>query len=357
MADRTAIEWTDATLNPIVGCKVLSAGCAHCYAMTLAGGRMKNHPTRRGLTTMTSAGPVWNGQVRFNFEEIVRPLTWKRGRKIFVCAHADLFYEGVTQIMRDRVWAIMAMSPQHTYQVLTKRPDQMRAYIQALPARAEELGAIGEAMATTWGYAYRKDGIGQTVITALSGGQLPNVWLGVSAEDQENADERIPVLLDTPAAVHFVSLEPLLGQIDLGRLNTFRFRHAEVMNALTGELSGILGESAGHANALDWVIAGGESGPKARPMHPDWVREVRDDCAETDVAFFFKQWGEWVPTGFARETLLAAPGYVSDLSCSAETRIAGHGLEPAEILTRRGKRFAGNDLDGRAHHAFPENAA
>lgn len=129
MADGTKIEWTDATWNPITGCSVVSPGCTNCYAMKLAGTRLKHHPTREGLTTDSKAGPVWNGKVRFNESMLLDPLKWRRPRMIFVCAHGDLFAENVPDEWIDQVFAVMALAPHHTFQVLTKRPERMRAYL------------------------------------------------------------------------------------------------------------------------------------------------------------------------------------------------------------------------------------
>ncbi len=127
MSDNSKIEWTDATWNPVTGCSVLSPGCANCYAMGLAGTRLAQHPSRAGLTTASKAGPVWNGQVRFNEAWLTQPLTWKRPRMIFVCAHGDLFHENVPDEWIDRVFAVMALARHHTFQVLTKRAARMRA--------------------------------------------------------------------------------------------------------------------------------------------------------------------------------------------------------------------------------------
>ena len=208
MADRSGIEWTDATWNPITGCRIKSPGCAGCYAMKLAGGRMQNHWSREGLTEPSKAGPVWNGKVRFNEAWLDQPLRWKRPRTIFVCAHSDLFYEEVPFAWIDRIVTVMRLAEQHRFQVLTKRPDRMLAYFtDRSPARADGRGKAAIAL----GY----DGP-----LELLGNPWPpaNVWLGVSAEDQVWAEARVPFLLDTPAAVRFVSAEPLIGPIDFRHL-------------------------------------------------------------------------------------------------------------------------------------------
>ena len=202
MADNSKIEWTEATWNPITGCSVVSSGCRHCYAMKLAGTRLQHHPSRAGLTVDTSAGPVWNGQVRFNEQWIQQPLQWRRPRKIFVCAHGDLFHENVPDEWIDRVFAVMALAPHHTFQVLTKRAARMQTYLQArgLPSRLDQQA---------------RSICGDRGLPKAPGYPLPNVWLGVSVEDQYAADERIPLLLQTPAAVRWISAEPLLGPVDL----------------------------------------------------------------------------------------------------------------------------------------------
>ena len=321
MADGTKIEWTDATWNPVTGCSVVSPGCTNCYAMKLAGTRMHHHSSRQGLTVPSKAGPVWNGEVRFNEQWLDQPLRWKRPRMIFVCAHGDLFHENVPDAWIDQVFAVMALCPQHTFQVLTKRAERMRAYVEGLWPRRERLGDLmgkmGGAERKGW-YAPECDGKRGWVGIHTP---LPNVWLGISAEDQQRADERIPHLLATPAAVRFVSLEPLLGAIHVG-----------------------LGKCAGAS--IDWVIVGGESGPRARPMHPDWVRSLRDQCAAAGVAFFFKQWGEWAPF----KSVPPGRKFVNNLT---EMRPRKAQTFDTEQQFQVGKRAAGRILDGIEHNGMP----
>lgn len=169
MADRTKIEWTDATWNPVTGCSRVSTGCENCYAERLAGSRLRNHPSRHGLTRPTSKGPVWTGQVRFNADCLDQPLHWRKPRRIFVCAHGDLFHESVRAEWIDAVFDVMQAAYWHTFQVLTKRPDRMCEYILGV-ARAR----------TEW--------------------PLPNVWCGISAENQDALDRRTNAFLRTPAA-------------------------------------------------------------------------------------------------------------------------------------------------------------
>lgn len=219
MSDGSAIEWTDATWNPVRGCVKVSPGCKHCYAETFAERwrGVPDHPYEQGF------------DLRLVPEKLDEPLRWRRPRRVFVNSMSDLFQEGVPAAFVERVFETMARADWHTYQVLTKRGERMRELVAVLPARL-----VG----------------------------LPQVWLGVSVEDRRYGLPRIGHLRDTPAAVRFLSIEPLLE--DLGEL----------------DLSGI-----------HWVIVGGESGPQARPMRPEWVREIRRQCREQRVPFFFKQWG------------------------------------------------------------------
>lgn len=268
MADKSKIEWCEATWNPTVGCSIVSPGCTNCYAMKVAHG---------GLTKVVNGNAVWTGEVRLDNRALLQPFKWKRGRRIFVNSMSDLFHENLSDADIDRVFAVMALCPSHTFQVLTKRAERMRDYLTKLPSRS-----LAVAQAAVWlGIWDDADGITITVNDLIDRGPLPNVWLGVSCERQDEADERIPHLLHTPAAVKFVSAEPLLGPIDFHNLKT----------DLT-ELGWIDSFKCIVPRHIDWIIVGGESGPKARPMHPQWARDIRDQCEAAGVKFFFKQWGE-----------------------------------------------------------------
>ena len=269
----TAIEWTDETWNPITGCSVVSRGCTNCYAMRLAGGRLRNEPSRIGLTDMTRAGPVWNGQVRLNEGMLDQPLRWRRPREMFVCAHGDLFHPAVPEVWIDYVYAVMAATPRHTYQVLTKRPERARDYMYARGTE-DGLDAWCDGIIKVLGIErWKKDPNHYDDIIGDRNYPLENVWLGVSAEDQLRAEERIPVLLDIPAAVRFVSAEPLLGPLDIRP-----WLHAADAVEYTADM-------------LDWIIVGGESGPAARPMDPSWADDLRLQTDGTTCSFFFKQGG------------------------------------------------------------------
>jgi len=350
MSDGTKIEWTDATWNPITGCSVVSPGCTNCYAMRLAGTRLRHHPTRAGLTRDSKAGPVWTGEVRFNEAALDQPLRWRRSRMIFVCAHGDLFAEGVPDAWIDRIFAVMALCPQHVFQVLTKRPERMRAYVSSIGAR------LGEIMAVRIPHPATANGgvLWDLLHPAAFAAPLPNVWLGVSVEDQRRANERIPVLLDTPAAVRWISAEPLLGPVDFNRISRKdpkpphnAWTESALYGCVTPWAEGqSLADLAGAVPLLDWIVAGGESGPGARPMHPEWARSLRDQCAEAGVPFLFKQWGAWLPMP---ERAHFKEAYREDWKRVASDR---EGVRPA-LMFNVGKKAAGRLLDGRTHDGFP----
>jgi protein gp37 len=359
MADNSKIEWTDATWNPITGCSVVSPGCTNCYAMKLAGTRLAHHESRAGLTRDTKAGPVWTGEVRFNEQWLDQPLRWRKPRLIFVCAHGDLFAENVPDAWIDRVFAVMAMAPQHTFQVLTKRSTRMREYMGHSDGLGLHSFGVKERVATEAGRMMED---GDNAHDAMINGPwpLPNVWLGVSVEDQKRADERIPDLLATPAAVRWISAEPLLGAVDLSAITNGSEGDRGGLNALTGiEMRTMWGGSpvAGPQEArLDWVVAGGESGPGARPMHPDWARSLRDQCAAAGVAFHFKQWGEWAQSVVERS---GSGLYDNETFVHTDGRLNGNGgIRAGGVTMRRiGKVAAGRLLDGVTHDGWPRSSS
>lgn len=346
MADNTNIEWTDSTWNIITGCSVVSAGCKHCYAMKLAGTRLQHHPSRAGLTIDTAAGPVWNGQVRFNEQWLDQPLRWRRPRRIFVCAHGDLFHESVPDEWIDKVFAVMALAPQHTFQVLTKRAARMRAYLTNRDTLARLIALLAHAVDGIAGADFKVSGVDD----GLPGFWLPNVWLGVSVENQDAADERIPLLQQTPAAVRWISAEPLLGPVDLNAVPPPPGTRP-VNGATISDISGCLPRWQTHPmraklkDGIDWVVVGGESGPGARPMHPDWARSLRDQCATAGVPLLFKQWGEWAPSAHILATVETAYS-------AAGTKL--YGIGQGRSMERIGKKAAGRLLDGVLHDAYPE---
>ena len=269
---KTSIEWTDETWNPVTGCTKVSPGCAHCYAERL-------FPRAYGKDRKFT-------DIQLHPERLSKPLHWRKPRLVFVNSMSDLFHEDVPVQFIDKVFTVMGLAPKHTFQVLTKRPDRMRTYC-CDPA------TFGRVMALSAELIDRIDGVSQRIEhrdDGLPGFQLENVWLGVSVEDQRRADERIPVLLDTPAAMRFVSAEPLLGPISFDSSNQSYPRRSNF-------LSGVEGERIydGKKCALDWVIVGGESGPGARPMDPEWARFIREQCHASRIPFFMKQMAKKKP--------------------------------------------------------------
>jgi protein gp37 len=355
MADKTHIEWTDATWNLINGCTVVSPGCTNCYAMRLAATRHKDQESRKGLARMHNGHPQWTGEITLNKRVALDPYRWKAPRMIFVCAHGDLFHKDVPDGWIDYVFNMALLCPQHTLQVLTKRPERMREYMQMVLDETEEQTAYRFAVAMLHA------GLENTPKAKLPLIQWPppNVWLGVSVEDQQRANERIPDLLATPAAVRWLSCEPLLGPLDLELIDLAYVESRELepsgliwLNALAGVHSDkedvIFGVLDDPDPKIDWVVAGGESGPDARPVHPDWIRSLRDQCTRNEVAFLFKQWGDWFPI----ETPGDVPPVLKDKMrlVYRDPRLPGMS---DQFMSRVGKRNAGRKLDGVLHDGYP----
>lgn len=335
MSDNTKIEWSDATWNPMTGCDEVSPGCDHCYAKTFA-------ERWRGIP-----GHYFeNGfDVQLRPDKLDQPLRWRKPRKIFVNSMSDLFHKDVPDEYIARVFAVMAATPHHTYQVLTKRHGRMRSLLSN--------GEFRKAV------QHRVSYVGDDDYSArhYRVWPLPNVWLGVSVEDQKRADLRIPALLDTPAAVRFLSCEPLLGPVDLGFGDPHRNHESDDVNGYPHpricltcsteehEVEYFRREPGGHG--VDWVIVGGESGRGARPMHPQWARSLRDQCAQAGVPFHFKQWGEWAPVGLGIGKF------------DPPERLIGDALDDMghrQIVRRVGKHQAGRLLDNRTWDEFPAAA-
>lgn len=389
MADKTGIEWTDATWNPLAGCSLVSPGCTNCYAMGHAH-RLLDKPGSHyhGTTRKVNDKPVWTGKVTKAPEHIMtQPLRWTKPRMVFVNSMSDLFHETVPDEWIDEVFAIMALCPQHVFQILTKRPERMMEYCN---------GKIKDGVFVNVEYLYKylpvaKD---QRLSLFLENGEpngfidnglpwrwpLENVWLGVSVEDQRRANERIPLLLRTPAAVRFLSMEPLVDAVDLNALvgkaikdDTVAMTREDAEKrartiapnatdaAIDNAIKHLMNSSesrvqetclytvdqspcilpAHDTNKIDWVIVGGESGTGARPMHPDWVRLLRDQCITAGVPFFFKQWGQWMP----------------GVHGPAEKREYHQFKCTGDVVTRVGKKAAGRELDGEFWNQMPERAA
>ena len=315
---KTKIEWTatvnpDGTVtqgrtwNPTRGCALVSEGCRHCYAMKFAHRFSGAGRPYEGLTEIGPDGPRWTGKVVTLPDRLDEPRSWRKPSRIFVNSMSDLFHEDVPEEFIGHVFTTMFRCRQHTFQILTKRP-------------AEMLDLIGNAE-TRWGPF------------AEGHWPLPNVWLGVSVEDQKTADERIPLLLQTPAAVRFVSYEPAIGPVEFdcgpGKAGPHRYFSAEIDHP----------EDA----RIDWVICGGESGPGARPMHPDWARSARDQCVAAGVPFFFKQHGAWLHRDAMTDQQFQLIDQVENLANTSQEYF------------RVGKKAAGRLLDGREWNELPKN--
>lgn len=296
--NKTSIEWTDYTWNPVTGCHKVSQGCKNCYAETM---------TNRFAKTW---GVESFRQVVTHPDRLNEPLASGdklAGKKIFVCDMSDLFHKDVS--FRDilRVFRIIDIA-QGTYQILTKRIERALEFFNWCATHGDQLAGI------------------------------KNYWLGVSCEDQATADQRIPLLLKCPAPVRFLSCEPLLGPIDL--CQSVRIYQHEAFGSFHTTYFG---------DKIHWVIAGGESGHGARPMHPDWVRSIRDQCAAADVPFLFKQWGKWLPYGQIDKdgfTMVNFKGTTGIVSLKSD----GHYRDYRNV----GKTKSGNFLDGKQHLEFPK---
>lgn len=304
------IEWTEKTWNPVTGCSKISEGCKHCYAermsKRLAGrcGYDKDEPFT----------------VTYHPDKLDEPLRWRKPSRIFVCSMGDLFHEGVDDGLLCRVFDVMAVAEHHTFLILTKRPARMREFF----ARCVH-------------------------------GNFQNIWLGVTAENQQRADERIPILLQIPAAERFVSVEPMLGPVDLssylgdlyycekhGRLCPEGVTYANDREAV---LCKYCHQPVEITTPLNWVICGGETGPGARPMRRNWVRSLRDQCQQAGTPFFFKSWGDWV-----------APSQMPDSTYRNIQDFRG-GIGISDVPLGVGKKHSGRLLDGEEWNEYPREVS
>lgn len=322
MSANSKIEWTDHTFNPWRGCTKVSPGCANCYAETLS----KRNPKLlgewgQGKPRILASDDMWKQPLKWN-EEGVRALReWQetaahlqygepppRRARVFTASLADWLDDEVSIEWLARLLELIHSTPQLDWLLLTKRPENWKQRM---------IDAVVKLKTSYWVYEW-------------IGGKAPaNVWMGTTVEDQAEADKRIPVLLSIPARVRFLSCEPLLGAVDLTGVE---FGNHTRQSCLTPTYMGRLGFAA----KVDWVICGGESGhgDKIRPMHPEWARSLRDQCATAGVPFFFKQWGEWLP-------------------CAPLVRDKRHIFKDGQVMKRFGKKAAGRLLDGVEHSNFP----
>jgi len=334
------IEWTDRTWNPLAGCTMVSRACENCYAMRMAF-RLEHmgQEKYKGTTRKTEGGKiVWTGKINFDEKALLEPLKWKKPQRVFVNSMSDLFHEDVPYEWIDKVFAVMAATPHITYQILTKRPERMAEYLDKCTVNWYRWRKICDAIFPLTGKSF------DFVLP------LPNVWLGTTIENQAEADKRVPHLLRCPAAVHFVSCEPLMGPVNLNK-ESYPLSEEEFSNQ-----SFPLMLPNHWMHLIDWVIAGGESGPKAEPSHPDWFRSLRDQCHAYAVPFLFKQWGEWgVGSDFKKKIEHVAfcnDGSigVNKLSISNED----YQKKRPTMMRKCGKKSAGNFLDGKVWNQFPK---
>lgn len=301
MGEKSKIAWTDATWNFLRGCTHVSEGCRNCYAERLSHWLVQSGMPYEGLDIVkgTPEGPKWTGKMEFAPEMLEIPLNWKKPRKIFVNSMSDTFHPDIPAEIIINGFEVMAACRQHTFQVLTKRPER-----------------IGPVLYGEEGRWY------------LGGGDfLPNVWLGFSAEDQETFDARALEMVKSGwPGIRWVSLEPLLGRTDI---SAFVYQ-------------------------LSWVVVGGESGPSAKPTHPDWVRSIRDCCVAAGVPFFFKQWGEWGPVTYYEARGIGHPTLPTFSTDAFEVfPLSEDRFLPGIKMGRVGKKAAGRLLDGREWNEFP----
>lgn len=344
MGDKTAIEWTDATWNPVTGCSRISRGCDHCYID-------RSTPFRVAGRKFDGDGVGSTTGVLLHENRLLQPLKWTRPRKVFVNSLSDMFHDEVPDDFIIRVFAMMALAQHHTFQLLTKRHGRMRSLLSNKRFRQGPSGWLSfEDCVRNVAFNERNNLLTSRGFQSLPNPDdlswpLPNVWLGVSVEDQSAADLRIPALRQTPAAVRFLSCEPLLGDVTLTSLDTTPNDSTE-----TG--------------AVDWVIVGGESGPKSRPMHPTWAVSLQAQCERHDIAYFFKQYGDWAPVENLDDTHDRAPQpddlwlpVIGDGITAADADPATVGtLDRPALMRRVGKNTAGRMINGRTHDGLPAAA-
>lgn len=322
------IEWTEQTWNPIIGCSKISEGCENCYAETMAA-RLKGmykstgKPTKEYMHVIDEnlTDKYWNGKTSLVKSALKKPLKRKKPTMYFVCSMGDLFHESVPFEWIDKVLTVIYNCPQHTFQILTKRPERMLKY---------------------WKRCYKEAGVSfEDTVPSKNN----NIWWGVTAENQVQANKRIPILLQVPAGKHFVSIEPMLGAIDIS----------------LWMVSGFL--EPPYTDVLDWVILGGETGAKARPMHSSWVESIQKQCEQSNTPFFFKQWGEFSMTrtpqnfSFLKKEQTAKATILKTVNLEPErgkVRYIGMiGKSEGIWFEKVGKKKSGNLLNGKTYQEYP----
>lgn len=315
----TTIEWTKRpgtigeTWNPTTGCNKVDRGCKNCYAEIM-------HKRLHAMGQAKYAAPFLDG-AKAHTDTLNIPMSWTKPRTVFVNSMSDLFHKDLAFEFILEVFQVMQLTPQHTYLVLTKRPERaLEFWLWMKERQRQERGAYGDAWRPPL-----------------------NLWLGTSANDQESANKRVPILLDIKGVLRFLSYEPATGGLDLTKIDPAIYR--PTINALTGVAT--FGDHVDRDHPrLHWVICGGESGPKAVPMHPAWARRVRDDCRAAGVPFFFKQFGAWAPFTFLDGEGKPTLRFAQDKKTFTFT-------EPGQNMIKVGKHKSGHELDGQVWQQFP----
>ena len=356
----TKIEWATKVWNVTSGCDKVSPGCENCYAINMSNRLSGIEATKEryaGSVTKTKGGKLnWSGQIKLHEDQLDKPSTWMPKNRVFVNSMSDLFHEDVPFDFILRVWHKMIWYNGPTYMILTKRPERALEFFNWMSNVSRK--KIDELGINVFEFCFHK----------FATTEPPrNIWIGTSAENQEQANKRIPYLLQIPAAVRFLSCEPLLGPIDLTKIQHDDFLQT---NAIGNDHNGVF-------RKIKWVIAGGESGHNARPMHPDWLRSLRNQCQAAKVPFFFKQWGEWAFIEEGNEKLKSHKAQRKNLAITTSTgklvtivkddNNNAYLFEPGTknrilhkpkgkvigVMNRVGKKAAGRLLDGREWNAFP----
>ena len=322
----TKIEWATKVWNPITGCTKVSRGCWNCYAERFAKRLQKNPKTSKYAMGF---------DVTFHEDELTKPMLWKKPERIFVCSMGDLFHENVPFEIIEAVFSVMSDIDRHTFIILTKRPERMYDF-----------------------YNWKSNRLGFTLPYQTK----DNVWIGVTAENQEQADIRIPILLQIPSTKKFVSCEPMLGEIDLW----LKYLPKVVEHrALENGKMGICWEEN---KGLNWVIAGGETGPDVRPMHPEWIRSLRDQCISSNVPFFFKGWGNYIPLNVSLDGIKPIRSKHNTywknkngdtfelIDEDGEFLVAGNNHEDYQQVkwVSSSENYTRNKIDGQQYHEFPK---
>lgn len=329
------IEWTEHTWNPMVGCSKCSRGCKNCYAIDEAWIR-KHHPNPKikqkfdGVVHKTEGGVLnWTGNIHFAPDALQIPLRRKKATLYFVNSMSDTFHPNMPVEYIDEIHAVMALCRQHTFQLLTKHPDEMAAYY-----RGNWQQRVIQKLHEVYRDESKKlfDMCGDAEARLQVNDYLQNIWHGTTVEDQLCANERIPHLMQVPTACRWLSCEPLVSSIKIYDL---------VVDMRT------------NTPMVDWIVVGGEQAVEAQPMHPAWVMEIRNLCERTGIPFFFKQWGDWVPIEHWGDSAVRTKRYVWEDGSVEEDMYVKNG-RGGQVMAKVGKKRAGAVLEFREHRDYPK---